>query len=255
MPCCSDIVTIGRVKWIEGSKHTGKDNHARAGLVILRQTFVRRPRVVPSDRSSGSCGEGHRAGGPRHADASTYLPTVKSGLRCAMVAQMTDLSLPVPDRSAAAQSAGVTATELGAHLALSRQHVGRLADDHVIERLPNGRFDQDACRLAYLKWLRDPARRSARTEADAAHVRAKTDLLRLRVMEKRREFVRRDDVNELLDSIAGVVLTKLGGLPARIAGTDLMARRKAEAVIIEIRREIALACSAMGDERGEPDEP
>ena len=28
LPCCSDIVTIGRVKWIEGSKHTGKDNYA-----------------------------------------------------------------------------------------------------------------------------------------------------------------------------------------------------------------------------------
>ena len=28
LPHCSDIVTIGRVKWIEGSKHTGKDNHA-----------------------------------------------------------------------------------------------------------------------------------------------------------------------------------------------------------------------------------
>src|SRR5262249_14666472 len=25
---CSDIVAIGRVKWIEGSKHTGKDNFA-----------------------------------------------------------------------------------------------------------------------------------------------------------------------------------------------------------------------------------
>jgi hypothetical protein len=25
-PHCSDIVAIGRVKWIEGSKHTGKDN-------------------------------------------------------------------------------------------------------------------------------------------------------------------------------------------------------------------------------------
>jgi hypothetical protein len=25
---CSDIVAIGRVKWIEGTKHTGKDNHA-----------------------------------------------------------------------------------------------------------------------------------------------------------------------------------------------------------------------------------
>jgi len=28
LPCCSDIVAIGRVKWIEGSKFTGKDNHA-----------------------------------------------------------------------------------------------------------------------------------------------------------------------------------------------------------------------------------
>jgi hypothetical protein len=28
MPRCSDIVPIGRVKWIEGSKYNGKDNHA-----------------------------------------------------------------------------------------------------------------------------------------------------------------------------------------------------------------------------------
>jgi hypothetical protein len=26
LPHCSDIVAVGRVKWIEGSKHTGKDN-------------------------------------------------------------------------------------------------------------------------------------------------------------------------------------------------------------------------------------
>ena len=28
MPSCSDIVAIGRVKWIEDSRFTGKDNHA-----------------------------------------------------------------------------------------------------------------------------------------------------------------------------------------------------------------------------------
>ena len=28
LPYCSDIVAIGRVKWIEGSKYTGKDNYA-----------------------------------------------------------------------------------------------------------------------------------------------------------------------------------------------------------------------------------
>jgi hypothetical protein len=63
---------------------------------------------------------------------------------------------------------------------------------------------------------------------------------------------RRDDVNELIDSMAGLVLTKLGGLPARVAGADLGARRKAEAVILELRREIAEACNKLADERGEP---
>src|SRR4029077_20828009 len=28
MPCCSDIVILPRLKWFEGSKNTGKDNHA-----------------------------------------------------------------------------------------------------------------------------------------------------------------------------------------------------------------------------------
>jgi hypothetical protein len=159
---------------------------------------------------------------------------------------------PTPERRERT-AVTVTATELGAHLALSRQRIGTLADvEHVIQRLPDGRFDQDDSRLRYLRWLRDPARRSARSEADAAHIAAKTELLRLRAMEKRRELVRREDVNELLDDIAGVVLTKLGGLPARVGGADLVARRKAEGVVLEIRREIAEACNAMADERGEP---
>jgi hypothetical protein len=147
----------------------------------------------------------------------------------------------------------VNATQLGAHFGLPRQRICTLADvEHVIERLPNGRFDQDACRLAYLRHLRD--RRSARGEADAAHTKVKTEMLQLRLMEKRRELVRRDDVNELLDTVAGITLTKLGSLPARVAGLDLAARRKAEDVVLELRREIAEACSQMADERGEPDE-
>ena len=46
MPHCSDIVTIGRVKWIEGSKHTGKDNHAwyRFDIRHKRRPCLPRPR-------------------------------------------------------------------------------------------------------------------------------------------------------------------------------------------------------------------
>jgi hypothetical protein len=95
---------------------------------------------------------------------------------------MTDVSPldPTPARRGRDRTAvTVTATQLGVHLGLTRERIGTLAGtDHVIERLPDGRFDQDACRLAYLKWLRDPARRSARSEADADFQRAKTELIK-----------------------------------------------------------------------------
>ena len=106
---------------------------------------------------------------------------------------------------AAVPIASVTAAQLGEHLGLTRQRIGVLADtEHVIERLPNGRFNQDDCRLRYLRWLRDPARRSARSEAAAAHAEAKTQLLRIKIEEKKRELVRRSDVDALIDGIVGV---------------------------------------------------
>jgi hypothetical protein len=149
----------------------------------------------------------------------------------------------------------VTATQLGAHLALSRQHICTLADvEHVIQRLPNGRFDQDATRLAYLKWLRDPARRSARTQADADHVKAKTDMLQLRLMEKKRQLMHTDEVNEMIDRMVGLFLTGLSGFATRCGGRDLAVRRAIDQAVYDLRREISQTASRMAAERGEPDE-
>ena len=76
---------------------------------------------------------------------------------------------------------------------------------------------QTASRLKYIKQLRSEHQRSPRTQADANHVKVKTEMLQLRLMEKRRELVRRDDVDALIDEIAGVTLTHLSSLPARCA--------------------------------------
>jgi hypothetical protein len=62
----------------------------------------------------------------------------------------------------------VTATALAAHFGVTQQYVAKLTADGVIEKRIGG-YDQDACRLAYLKSLRK-ARRSTRTKADADHV-------------------------------------------------------------------------------------
>jgi hypothetical protein len=96
----------------------------------------------------------------------------------------------------------------------------------VIERSAQGLFDQDQSRLRYLTHLRSEHRRSPRTAADAEHTRDKTEMLQLKLAEKRRDLVRQTDVDEMVDSFAGIVLTALGGWPARVAGTDLVVRRR-----------------------------
>jgi hypothetical protein len=121
----------------------------------------------------------------------------------------------------------------------------------VIERRADGLFDQDVSRLKYMTHLRSENRRSPRTEADAHHVRVKTEMLQLRLMEKRRTLVLREDVNALLDEMCGVVLTHLSGMAARCS-RDPVVRRNIDRVVFEVRTELAQACTRMADERSEP---
>jgi hypothetical protein len=95
-------------------------------------------------------------------------------------------------------------------------------------------------------------RQSPRTKADADHVKVKTEILQLWLMEKKCELVRRADVDALIDGIAGVTLTALSSLPARCAPRgDLATRRAIERVVFEVRTEIAAICQQMADKNGE----
>jgi len=157
----------------------------------------------------------------------------------------------MPEQSSEERRNGlVSASTLAAHLACTRQYISRLTADGVIERRGDG-YDQDQCRLRYLAHLRSENRRSPRAAADAEHTSAKAALLRIRIMEKRRALVLREDANALIDEIAGIMLTHLSGMSARCS-RDLVVRRNIDAVVTQIRREISEACSKMADERGEP---
>jgi hypothetical protein len=122
----------------------------------------------------------------------------------------------------------------------------------VIQR-QRGCFPLDQSRVAYLRFLRRERQQSPRAEADVAHVAVKTEMLQLRLAEKRHELVRRADVDELIDGIAGVTLTALSSLPARCAPHgDLAIRRSIERVVFEVRTEIANVCQQMANKNGEP---
>jgi hypothetical protein len=149
--------------------------------------------------------------------------------------------------------ATVSASALAQHLDCSRTYIGKLEAEGVLHRAPDGcGFPLDQSRVAYLRFLRREHRHSPRTQADADHIKVKTEMLQLRLMEKKRELVRQEDVDELIDQIAGTVLTHLSGWPARIAGQDLGLRRRAEAVLRELRVEISEAATKLADENGEP---
>ena len=88
----------------------------------------------------------------------------------------------------------VSGYKLARHFGITRQGVDALATQGVIERRPDdGLFDQDQCRLTYFAHLRAEHRRSPRTQADADHVKVKTEMLHLKLMERRGELVRRED--------------------------------------------------------------
>jgi hypothetical protein len=76
-------------------------------------------------------------------------------------------------------------------------------------------------------------------------------MLRIQIAQKQRVLVERDKANELIDQIAGTVLTHLSGMAARCS-PDLTVRRRIDAVVHEVRAEIAQACTAMADQVGEP---
>jgi hypothetical protein len=159
--------------------------------------------------------------------------------------------LPVASRQRSSKPSAISASALALHLDLTRQRICVLADEQVFERLPDGGFDLDASRVAYIRFLRRERQRSPRSEADAAHLAVKTELLKVRLMQKKRELVLRTDADALIDQIAGTVLTHLGGMAARCS-RDMVVRRNIDAVVDQVRRDIASACLARADECGEP---
>src|SRR6476659_1496944 len=71
-------------------------------------------------------------------------------------------------------------------------------------------------------------------------------MLQLHLIEKKRELLRREDFDGAIDGIAGVVLTHLGGMAARCSN-DLAVRRKIDAVVYEVRKEMAKVALEMAD--------
>ena len=134
---------------------------------------------------------------------------------------------------------------------MTRQNVARLTAEGILERTSAG-YLMDDSRRRYIRHLREEYRKSPRAAADADLQRHKARLLELKIAKQEQELMLVSEHNDFVDQSIGLVLTHLRGWPARIGGHDLALRRKAEALIFELRTEIANECQRLADERGEP---
>jgi hypothetical protein len=73
--------------------------------------------------------------------------------------------------------------------------------------------------------------------------------LELRIAKAEGELMPVAELDQAIETLAGLTLTTLSGWPARIAGTDLVLRTRAESLSLELRKAIADECNRLADER------
>ena len=130
-----------------------------------------------------------------------------------------------------------------------------LISQGVLTQRPDGKFDLDSNRRAYIEFLRTERKRNPKSEADSAFTQAKAELIQLRIGERKKELMMASKCYEMLDEIHGLFMTYLSSLPAKIGGRDLAMRRKVEAAIYDMRVELSNEATKRANERGEPDPP
>jgi hypothetical protein len=133
----------------------------------------------------------------------------------------------------------VTANRMALHLGLSRRYLDELVATGIIKRRDDGRFDQDRCRIDYLRHLRQARRASPSGEARAQYDKAKARLTELRVAKLEGQLMEVDDALNATDEMVGIFLTGIGELPARCFPHDLANRRIVEREAHELRGRIA----------------
>jgi hypothetical protein len=138
--------------------------------------------------------------------------------------------------------AGVSANVMAMHLGLARPYLAQLVADSIIEKLPDGGFDLDKTRLAYIRHLRRARRTSPETMARAEYDAAKARDLQIKAAIREGLLMETEEGIAIVDELMGLMLAALSGLSARIT-RDMGMRRAIDAEVHNLRQELADKCA------------
>lgn len=119
---------------------------------------------------------------------------------------------PKPKRSSVA--IGASQAQIAAHLDISQPRVAQFVGEGVFKPLPSRKLDPDACRIAYIRWLRDETRKSAQSAAAARVQDARAKEIELRTAREEGRLVPLEGVQAVVADILGTYRYELTGVPA-----------------------------------------
>jgi hypothetical protein len=122
---------------------------------------------------------------------------------------------------------GVSANTCGTHLDLSRVRVVQLVNEGALPRLKDGSFDLDACRIAYIRYLRSEDRRGSKSATASRVQEARAKEIELRTAREEGRLVPMDDVQAVIADVLGTYRYELTGVPAA-STRDLSVRAEIE---------------------------
>lgn len=130
----------------------------------------------------------------------------------------------------------VSATEMGRHLAMTPQSVGNLVKTGVIALADGGGFDQDQCRIDYIRHLR--SKRSDRSQPADQFRKLKNQKLKMEIAKLAGSLIDLEECMTFTEGLIGTFRTGLSGLPFRITG-DLALRGRIETACDEMLTRLA----------------
>lgn len=133
-------------------------------------------------------------------------------------------------KGSAGKLPGASQAQVAAHLDISQPRVAQFVGEGVFKQLPNRKLDMDACRIGYIRWLRDETRKSSQSAAVARVQDARAKAIELRTAREEGRLWDAEDTMAAMADILGTFRSELEGVAAG-STRDLSIRANIQAQI------------------------
>lgn len=138
----------------------------------------------------------------------------------------------------------------GELLGISAERVRQLIKDGLVQKRGRNSVPLRSAVQGYIRFLKDDGKKTTKSAAASRLQDARAHQVEVRTAKEVRELVPAEEADAVLQTIIGMLMAALNGLPAQLT-RDLDERVKIEAAIDGIRREVASAVAQFGADYSE----